>query len=56
VVEKVATVQKWLEDQIGRQVEEPTNVDPVLTSTETGKKRDVVRDSKFADKSHIDRK
>ena len=42
VVEKVATVQKWLEDQIARQVEKPKNVDPVLTSAEMGKKRDEV--------------
>jgi len=40
VVEKVATIQKWLEDQIVRQAERPKNVDPVLTSTEIGKKRD----------------
>jgi heat shock protein 4 len=42
VVEKVATVQKWLEDQIARQAEKPKNVDPVLTSAEMGKKRDEV--------------
>ncbi|KAG5341034.1 Heat shock pss like protein [Termitomyces sp. T112] len=42
VVEKVATVQKWLEDQIVRQSERPKNVDPVLTSAEIGKKRDEV--------------
>ncbi|KAF8644816.1 hypothetical protein AX16_008273 [Volvariella volvacea WC 439] len=42
VVEKVANVQKWLEDQIARQVERPKNVDPVLTSAEIGKKRDEV--------------
>ena len=42
VVEKVATVQKWLEDQIVRQLERPKNVDPVLTSEEIGKKRDEV--------------
>jgi heat shock protein 4 len=34
VVEKAATVQKWLEDQIARQAERPENVDPVLTSGE----------------------
>lgn len=42
VVEKVATVQKWLEDQIARQAEKPKNVDPVLTTAEMGKKRDEV--------------
>jgi heat shock protein 4 len=42
VVEKVATVQKWLEDQIVRQAERPKNVDPVLTSSEIEKKRDEV--------------
>jgi len=40
VVEKVATIQKWLEDQNVRQSERPKNVDPVLTSTEIEKKRD----------------
>lgn len=42
VIEKVATIQKWLEDQIVRQAERPKNVDPVLTSAEIGKKRDEV--------------
>ncbi|KJA18353.1 hypothetical protein HYPSUDRAFT_45369 [Hypholoma sublateritium FD-334 SS-4] len=42
VVEKVATVQKWLEDQNVRQNERPKNVDPVLTSAEIEKKRDEV--------------
>ena len=42
VVEKVATVQKWLEDQNVRQSERPKNVDPILTSAEIGKKRDEV--------------
>ncbi len=40
VVEKVATIQKWLEDQNVRQSERPKNVDPVLTSAEIEKKRD----------------
>jgi heat shock protein 4 len=40
VVEKVATIQKWLEDQNVRQNERPKNVDPVLTSAEIEKKRD----------------
>jgi len=40
VIEKVATIQKWLEDQTVRQSERPKDVDPVLTSTEIEKKRD----------------
>jgi heat shock protein 4 len=40
VIEKVATIQKWLEDQSVRQSERPKNVDPVLTSAEIEKKRD----------------
>jgi len=40
VVEKVATIQKWLEDQNIRQSERPKNVDPILTSAEIEKKRD----------------
>ncbi|KAF8903882.1 heat shock protein 70 family [Gymnopilus junonius] len=42
VVEKVATIQKWLEDQTVRQSERPKNVDPVLTSAEIEKKRDEI--------------
>ena len=42
VVEKCATVQKWLEDQIARQSERAKNVDPVLTSAEVLKRRDEV--------------
>lgn len=42
VVEKVATIQKWLEDQIVRQLERPKNVDPILTSKEIEKKRDEI--------------
>lgn len=42
VVERVATIQKWLEDQIVRQSERPKNVDPILTSAEIGKKRDEI--------------
>jgi heat shock protein 4 len=40
VVEKVATIQKWLEDQTVRQSERPKDMDPVLTSAEIEKKRD----------------
>ncbi|KAG1739335.1 heat shock protein 70 family [Suillus lakei] len=42
VVEKCATVQKWLDDQNARQAERPKNADPVLTSAEIGKKREEV--------------
>ena len=42
VVEKVATIQKWLGDQKARQDERPKNVDPILTSAEIEKKRDEV--------------
>jgi heat shock protein 4 len=42
VVEKAATVQKWLEDQIARQSERPKNVDPILTSEEIQKKKDEI--------------
>lgn len=42
VVEKVATVQKWLEDQSIRQLERPKNVDPILTTKDIAAKRDEV--------------
>jgi len=42
IVEKVATVQKWLEDQIIRQAEKPKNIDPVLTSADVLKKKDEI--------------
>ncbi|KAK2460197.1 hypothetical protein APHAL10511_007788 [Amanita phalloides] len=42
VVEKVANIQKWLEDTVARQAEKPKNVDPVLTAAEMAKKRDEV--------------
>ncbi|KAG1829690.1 heat shock protein 70 family [Suillus variegatus] len=42
VVEKCATVQKWLDDQNARQAEKPKNADPVLTSAEIAKKREEV--------------
>ncbi|KAI9442465.1 heat shock protein [Lactarius indigo] len=42
IVEKAATIQKWLEDQSVRQSERPKNVDPVLTAAEISKKRDEV--------------
>ena len=40
VVEKVATIQKWLDDQLARQAEKPKNVDPVFTCADVLKKRD----------------
>ncbi|KAI5123083.1 hypothetical protein M0805_000517 [Coniferiporia weirii] len=42
IVEKVATIQKWLDDQLARQAERPKNVDPVFTCAEALKKRDDV--------------
>jgi heat shock 70kDa protein 4 len=42
IVEKVATVQKWLEDQIVRQTERAKNIDPVLTSADVLKKKDEI--------------
>ncbi|KAI0044630.1 heat shock protein 70 [Auriscalpium vulgare] len=40
IVEKGATIQKWLEDQTVRQSERPKNIDPVLTAAEIEKKRE----------------
>jgi heat shock protein 4 len=40
VVEKAATIQKWLEDQSIRQMERAKNVDSVLTSAQIEAKRD----------------
>ncbi|KAI0699889.1 heat shock protein 70 [Cerioporus squamosus] len=42
VIEKCATVQKWLEDQIVRQSERPKNVDPAFTAAEVLKKKDEI--------------
>lgn len=42
VVEKCATVQKWLEDQIARQAERPKNEDAVLKVADIVKKREEV--------------
>ncbi|KAF8840895.1 HSP70-domain-containing protein [Paxillus ammoniavirescens] len=42
VVEKCATVQKWLEDQIARQAERQKSQDPVLRSADISKKREEV--------------
>ncbi|KAF9231839.1 Hsp70 protein-domain-containing protein [Melanogaster broomeanus] len=40
VVEKCATIQKWLEDQIARQAERPKNQDGVLKPADILKKKD----------------
>jgi len=42
IVEKCATIQKWLDDQFVRQSERPKNVDPVLTSAEMLKRKDEI--------------
>jgi len=42
IVERCATTQKWLEDQIVRQSERAKNVDPVLTSADILKKKDEI--------------
>ena len=42
VIEKCATIQKWLEDQSVRQSERAKNVDPVLTAAEVLKKKDEI--------------
>ncbi|KAI1787447.1 heat shock protein 70 [Ganoderma leucocontextum] len=42
IVEKCATIQKWLEDQNVRQSERPKNVDPVLLAADVLKKKDEI--------------
>jgi heat shock protein 4 len=42
IIEKCATIQKWLEDQAVRQSERPKNVDPVLTTAEVLKRKDEI--------------
>jgi len=42
IVEKCATIQKWLDDQIARQSERPKNVDPVLKGADILKKKDEI--------------
>ncbi|WVO24423.1 uncharacterized protein IAS62_005791 [Cryptococcus decagattii] len=42
VIEKCATTQQWLEDQLFRQSEKPKNVNPVITSTEINRRREDV--------------
>lgn len=43
VIEKCATIQHWLEDQVARQSEKPKNVDPIFTSADLQKKKDDVQ-------------
>lgn len=43
VIEKCATNQKWLEDQLVRQSERAKNVDPIIASSEIYKRRDDVQ-------------
>jgi heat shock protein 4 len=40
VVEKAATIQKWLEDQLARQAEKPKIQPPIVTTEEIKKKRE----------------
>lgn len=40
VVEKAATTQKWLEDQLARQAEKPKSQPPVVTTEEIKKRRE----------------
>ncbi|KZV90863.1 heat shock protein 70 [Exidia glandulosa HHB12029] len=40
IVEKAATIQKWLGDMVAKQAERPKNVDPIVTVEQIGKKRD----------------
>jgi heat shock protein 4 len=40
VVEKAATIQKWLEDQLARQAEKPKTQPPVVTTEEIKKRRE----------------
>ncbi|GJE90018.1 HSP70-domain-containing protein [Phanerochaete sordida] len=42
VIEKCATAQQWLEDQIARQSERAKNVEPVLKSADVLKKREEI--------------
>ncbi|KAI0784656.1 HSP70-domain-containing protein [Abortiporus biennis] len=42
IVEKCATIQQWLEDQIARQSEKPKNADPVLKAADILKKKDEI--------------
>ncbi|EIW72554.1 hypothetical protein TREMEDRAFT_36779 [Tremella mesenterica DSM 1558] len=42
VIEKCATTQQWLDDQLARQAEKPKNVNPIVTSSEMLKRKDDV--------------
>ena len=45
IIEKCATMQKWLDDQLARQAERFKNTDPVITCAELAKKKDEIIDS-----------
>lgn len=40
VIEKAATMQKWIDDSVAKQAEKPKNVNPVFTVEEVLKRRD----------------
>ncbi|KAL7281832.1 hypothetical protein ACG7TL_005155 [Trametes sanguinea] len=42
IVEKCATIQKWLDDQMARQSERPKNVDPAFTAAQVLQKKDEI--------------
>lgn len=42
-IEKCATTQQWLDDQLYRQNEKPKNVNPIITSAEINKRREDVQ-------------
>jgi heat shock 70kDa protein 4 len=41
-IEKCATIQQWLEDQLARQSEKAKNVNPIITSSEINKRKEDV--------------
>lgn len=43
VIEKCATTQHWLEDQLARQAEKAKNVNPIVTSADIDKRKDDVQ-------------
>jgi heat shock 70kDa protein 4 len=42
VIEKVATIEKWLDDTSARQAERPKNQDPILLADDMRKKREEI--------------
>jgi heat shock protein 4 len=42
VVEKVAVMQKWLDDSLAKQAEKPKTVNPVISTSEIKKKREEI--------------